>query len=69
MDYARTREQFGRPIGGFQLTQAKLADMALELHKGILLVRTRNGEVTASNCTLARRTTTPSGSPCPPSPR
>ncbi|MFF3502835.1 acyl-CoA dehydrogenase family protein [Streptomyces sp. NPDC003247] len=35
--YARTREQFGRPIGGFQLTQAKLADMAVELHKGILL--------------------------------
>jgi glutaryl-CoA dehydrogenase len=37
LDYARTREQFGRPIGGFQLTQAKLADMAVELHKGILL--------------------------------
>ncbi|MFE6732492.1 acyl-CoA dehydrogenase family protein, partial [Streptomyces californicus] len=37
LDYARGREQFGRPIGGFQLTQAKLADMALELHKGILL--------------------------------
>ncbi|MFJ8253513.1 acyl-CoA dehydrogenase family protein [Streptomyces sp. NPDC094466] len=37
LDYARSREQFGRPIGGFQLTQAKLADMALELHKGILL--------------------------------
>ncbi|GAA2455654.1 acyl-CoA dehydrogenase family protein [Streptomyces lavendulocolor] len=37
LEYARTREQFGRPIGGFQLTQAKLADMALELHKGILL--------------------------------
>ncbi|WP_043263704.1 acyl-CoA dehydrogenase family protein [Streptomyces sp. CT34] len=37
LDYARTREQFGRPIGGFQLTQAKLADMALELHKGVLL--------------------------------
>jgi glutaryl-CoA dehydrogenase len=35
--YARSREQFGRPIGGFQLTQAKLADMAVELHKGILL--------------------------------
>ncbi|MGK5498940.1 acyl-CoA dehydrogenase family protein [Streptomyces sp. URMC 125] len=37
LEYARTREQFGRPIGGFQLTQAKLADMALELHKGVLL--------------------------------
>ncbi|HEY0699015.1 MAG TPA: acyl-CoA dehydrogenase family protein [Micromonospora sp.] len=37
LDYARTREQFGRPIGGFQLTQAKLADMAVELQKGYLL--------------------------------
>ncbi|MFD8964975.1 acyl-CoA dehydrogenase family protein [Streptomyces sp. NPDC059568] len=37
LSYATSREQFGRPIGGFQLTQAKLADMALELHKGILL--------------------------------
>ncbi|MCA1219260.1 acyl-CoA dehydrogenase family protein [Streptomyces sp. 8L] len=37
LGYSREREQFGRPIGGFQLTQAKLADMALELHKGILL--------------------------------
>ena len=27
LDYATTREQFGRPIGGFQLTQGKLADM------------------------------------------
>jgi glutaryl-CoA dehydrogenase len=35
--YATTREQFGRPIAGFQLTQAKLADMALELQKGFLL--------------------------------
>src|SRR5436305_2087223 len=35
--YATTRKQFGRPIGGFQLTQAKLADMAVELQKGILL--------------------------------
>ncbi|WP_030744958.1 acyl-CoA dehydrogenase family protein [Streptomyces sp. NRRL S-31] len=37
LGYATSREQFGRPIGGFQLTQAKLADMAVELHKGILL--------------------------------
>ncbi len=35
--YACTREQFGRPLAGFQLTQAKLADMALELQKGYLL--------------------------------
>jgi len=37
LDYAGTREQFGRPIAGFQLTQAKLADMALEYTKGLLL--------------------------------
>jgi glutaryl-CoA dehydrogenase len=37
LEYSRTRQQFGRPIGGFQLTQAKLADMCLELHKGLLL--------------------------------
>src|SRR5690625_4016262 len=36
-DYAMSRTQFGRPIAGFQLTQAKLADMALELHKAQLL--------------------------------
>ena len=35
--YAGSREQFGRPIAGFQLTQAKFADMALELQKGFLL--------------------------------
>jgi glutaryl-CoA dehydrogenase len=36
-DYALSREQFGRPIAGFQLTQAKLADMVVELQKGQLL--------------------------------
>ncbi|MDG4836366.1 acyl-CoA dehydrogenase family protein [Micromonospora sp. WMMD967] len=35
--YAGTRTQFGRPLAGFQLTQAKLADMAVELVKGQLL--------------------------------
>jgi glutaryl-CoA dehydrogenase len=35
--YSREREVFGRPIAGFQLTQAKLADMVLELEKGLLL--------------------------------
>jgi glutaryl-CoA dehydrogenase len=37
LDYARTRVQFDRPIGGFQLTQQKLADMLVELSKGTLL--------------------------------
>ncbi|BBY34028.1 acyl-CoA dehydrogenase [Mycolicibacter minnesotensis] len=36
-DYAMARTQFGQPIAGFQLTQAKLVDMALDLHKGQLL--------------------------------
>lgn len=34
---ATTREVFGKPIGAFQLTQAKLADMMLEYEKGLLL--------------------------------
>jgi glutaryl-CoA dehydrogenase len=37
LEYSATREQWGRPIGGFQLTQRKLADMAVELNKGMLL--------------------------------
>ncbi|MFI5926346.1 acyl-CoA dehydrogenase family protein [Micromonospora sp. NPDC051543] len=35
--YATTRTQFGRPLAAFQLTQAKLADMAVELVKAQLL--------------------------------
>jgi glutaryl-CoA dehydrogenase len=37
IEYATSRIQFGRPIAGFQLTQAKLADAAVELQKGYLL--------------------------------
>ncbi|MFD4366640.1 acyl-CoA dehydrogenase family protein [Rhodococcus sp. NPDC058521] len=37
LDYSKQRNQFGKPLAGFQLTQAKLSDMALELHKGQLL--------------------------------
>jgi glutaryl-CoA dehydrogenase len=37
LDYAGTRVQFGRPIGGFQLTQAKLVEMLLGLQQGMLL--------------------------------
>jgi glutaryl-CoA dehydrogenase len=37
VEYARTREQFGRPIGSFQLTQSKLAWMLADLTKAQLL--------------------------------
>jgi glutaryl-CoA dehydrogenase len=37
LDYAKSRIQFGRPIAGFQLTQQKLVNMAIELNKGMLL--------------------------------
>ncbi|MHA0286856.1 acyl-CoA dehydrogenase family protein [Mycobacterium sp. C3-094] len=37
LTYAQSRMQFDRPIGGFQLTQQKLADMTLEYGKGFLL--------------------------------
>ncbi|MGH2573520.1 MAG: acyl-CoA dehydrogenase family protein [Actinomycetota bacterium] len=37
LEYSKTRVQFGKPIGGFQLTQEKLVNMLLELNKGMLL--------------------------------
>lgn len=37
LEYAATREQFSKPIAGFQLTQDKLAAMSLEYGKGLLL--------------------------------
>ncbi|WP_067809314.1 acyl-CoA dehydrogenase family protein [Nocardia beijingensis] len=37
IEYARTREVFDKPLAASQLTQAKLADMALEFGKGQLL--------------------------------
>jgi glutaryl-CoA dehydrogenase len=37
LEYSITREQFGQPIGGFQLTQAKLADMVVEVNRGTVL--------------------------------
>ncbi|MFN2561552.1 MAG: acyl-CoA dehydrogenase family protein [Jatrophihabitans sp.] len=44
LDYAGTRTQFGRPIAGFQLTQKKLADMAVSLQHTQLTAR-RLGEL------------------------
>jgi glutaryl-CoA dehydrogenase len=40
LDYSTTREQFGRPLGGFQLTQRKLAAMQVGLvHSQLLALR------------------------------
>ena len=33
IEYAKTREQFGKPIASFQLTQAKLSWMAADLYR------------------------------------
>lgn len=37
LDYSMTRKQFDQPIASFQLTQAKLADMATKVQQGYLL--------------------------------
>ena len=37
IDYVGTREVFDKPLAGYQLTQAKIADMAVELGKAQLL--------------------------------
>lgn len=38
LEYARSRRQFGRPIGAFQGTSFKLADMAMEIEAGTHLL-------------------------------
>jgi glutaryl-CoA dehydrogenase len=37
LDYSKGRTVFGKPIAGYQLTQQKLAEMALEVNRGSLL--------------------------------
>jgi glutaryl-CoA dehydrogenase len=37
LEYSKTRVQFDKPIGSFQLTQEKLVNMMLEINKGTLL--------------------------------
>jgi glutaryl-CoA dehydrogenase len=37
ISYAQSRDIFAKPLAAYQLTQAKLADMTLELGKGMLL--------------------------------
>ena len=59
VDYARTREVFDKPLAGYQLTQAKIADMALEVGKGHLLayhlgrIKDR-GEITPEQVSLGK---------------
>ncbi|GAA1513329.1 acyl-CoA dehydrogenase family protein [Sphaerisporangium rubeum] len=36
VEYAKEREQFGRPIAGFQLTQLKIADMLVDVNHAML---------------------------------
>jgi glutaryl-CoA dehydrogenase len=52
--YAGARVQFDRPIAGFQLTQAKFADCALELYKGLLLALHLGRLKDAGDATAAR---------------
>jgi glutaryl-CoA dehydrogenase len=55
LDYAGTRIQFGRPIAGFQLTQAKLADAEAAYAKAVLLAlhlgRVKDGAVPGARVT------------------
>ncbi len=55
VDYARERVQFGKPIGSFQLTQAKLADAAARYTTAFLLAlhlaRLKDGRVPGAQAT------------------
>lgn len=58
--YSLEREQFGRPIGGFQLTQKKLAEMITEITKAQLLVwrlgtLANEGKATPAQISMAKR--------------
>ena len=58
--YSKERIQFGRPIGGFQLQQKKLAELVTEIHKAQLLVwrlgvLMNEGRATAAQISMAKR--------------
>ena len=58
--YSKERVQFGRPIGGFQLQQKKLAEMLTEITKAQLLVwrlgvLMNQGRATAAQISMAKR--------------
>jgi cyclohexanecarboxyl-CoA dehydrogenase len=59
LEYATTREQFGKPISAFQLTQAKLADMATTVDAARLLTlraaaRKDAGQTTTRESAMAK---------------
>jgi len=58
--YSKQRIQFGKPIGGFQLTQKKLAEMLTEITKAQLLawrlgVLKNEGKATPAQISMAKR--------------
>jgi glutaryl-CoA dehydrogenase len=58
--YSKERIQFGKPIGGFQLTQKKLAEMITEITKAQLLtwrlgVLREQGRATTAQISMAKR--------------
>ncbi len=58
--YSKERIQFGKPIGGFQLQQKKLAEMVTEITKAQLLVwrlgvLMNQGHATAAQISMAKR--------------
>jgi glutaryl-CoA dehydrogenase len=60
VSYAKNRVMFGKPIGGFQLQQARLAEMLTEITKAQLLVlqlgRLKDeGKMTPQQVSLAKR--------------
>ena len=60
LEYSKERVQFGRPIGGFQLQQKKLAEMVTEITKAQLLnwrlgTLMNEGKVTPAQVSMAKR--------------
>ena len=58
--YSKERVQFGKPIGGFQLTQKKLAEMITEITKAQLLAwrlgtLANEGKMTPAQVSMAKR--------------